>query len=92
MKLLGFKLFLMLLLPPMVIYRIVESETCFFGSPSFPEYGLTTQPDLKLARLFTKSLPSRIQGPKQNIPYVFHQTNEGDMLSADMILAIESVR
>lgn len=45
-----------------------------------------------MINLISKALPSRIKGRDQRIPYVFHQTNEYDLLPSDMVMAIESLQ
>ena len=52
---------------------------------------LLFQPDDLVKIHLAKSLANRTIGHKQLIPYHIHQTNELDVIPADMVLAIESV-
>lgn len=37
-----------------------------------------------------KKVEKRVVGETQRIPYIIHQTNEEDMMPADMVMAVES--
>lgn len=68
-----------------------ENSHCLFMAAEADKRIWIEMSDITKVHLSNKTVPPRINGSKQLIPYYIHQTNEFDTLPSDMVMAIDSV-